>query len=68
MTKILRNALLAAAAVSGLAGSAMAAQQAARTECGNAATSKTWGGRCCGDTNCLGGESHNDHDRSSRAE
>ncbi|UCI08136.1 hypothetical protein [Mesorhizobium sp. B1-1-8] len=61
MTNILRNALLAAVAISGLAGSAMAGQQ---MTCGNTSNDKLWAGRCCGihGANCLGGESH-DHDR-----
>ncbi|WP_192242998.1 hypothetical protein [Mesorhizobium silamurunense] len=58
MTNILRNALLAAVAVSALGGSAMAGQQI--YECNNTPTNKLWAGRCCGvgDANCLGGESH----------
>nr|WIE90079.1 hypothetical protein P9270_021340 [Mesorhizobium sp. WSM4875] len=62
MPAILRNALLAALAVSTLGGSAMAGQQI--YECDNTPTNKLWAGRCCGvgDANCLGGESHG-HDR-----
>ncbi|PBB89778.1 hypothetical protein CK215_25365 [Mesorhizobium sp. WSM3864] len=62
MIAILRNALLAALAVSTLGGSAMAGQQI--YECDNTPTNKLWAGRCCGvgDANCLGGESHG-HDR-----
>jgi hypothetical protein len=65
MTNILRNALLCAVALSGLAGSAMAAQQMTRTEC-NTSAGEIWAGRCCSihGANCLGGESHDrDHDR-----
>jgi len=60
MTKILRNALVAAVAVSGLAGSAMAGQQ---TGCGYTQTDKLWTGRCCGvsEGQCLGGEGGHDH-------
>ena len=60
MTAILRNALLAAVAISALAGSAVAGQQTVRTECDNTPTNKLWAGRCCGvgDSNCLGGEGH----------
>ncbi|WP_296743448.1 hypothetical protein [Mesorhizobium sp.] len=63
MTKMLRNTLLAAAAISALAGSAMAAQQTTRTECDNTPTNALWAGRCCGagDSSCLGGSGH-DHD------
>ncbi|CDX27287.1 conserved exported hypothetical protein [Mesorhizobium sp. ORS 3324] len=57
MTAILRNALLAAVAVSTLGGSAMAQRI---YECDNTPINKLWAGRCCGvgDANCLGGESH----------
>jgi hypothetical protein len=67
MTNILRNTLLAAVAISTLAGPAMAAQQAVRTECENTPTNKLWAGRCCssGDTNCIHGEGH-DHQHNDR--
>jgi len=67
LTKILRNALLAAVAASALAGSAMADPQTVRTESDNTPTNKLWAGRCCGisDSNCLGGEGHDhSHDHS----
>ena len=57
MTAIIRNTLLALAAASALAGSAVAGQAPVKIECGNTQTSKPWAGRCCGiggDT-CLGG-------------
>ena len=65
MTKILRNAFLAAVAVSALAGSAMA-QQTTTYTCANTPTNKLWAGRCCdiGDANCMGGG--HDHDRGDR--
>jgi len=54
MTALLRNALLAAVAVSGMAGSALADQT---ISCANTQTNDLWSGRCCnvGDSNCLGG-------------
>jgi len=55
MTALLRNALLAAVAVSGLAGSALADQTI--PSCAKTSTNDLWSGRCCGagDSNCLGG-------------
>lgn len=60
MTAFLRNAFLAAVAVSSLAGSAMADQT---ITCSNTQTNDWWAGRCCGssDSNCLGG-GHDGHD------
>ncbi|ESX12290.1 MULTISPECIES: hypothetical protein [unclassified Mesorhizobium] len=56
MTAFLRNAFLAAIAVSSLAGSAMADQ----TGC---AKNNQWGNRCCDLTSdCLGGGRGGDHD------
>ena len=67
MTAILRNTLLAAIAVSALAGSAMAGQSSIIKECNNTPTNKLWAGRCCGvgGSICLGGEGHGrgDHGR-----
>lgn len=64
MTTILRNTLLAAAAISAMAGSAFAGGQTFKTECDKTIASDFWNGRCCGtgDANCMGGENH-DHDR-----
>ncbi len=64
MTTILRNALLAAVAISSMAGSALADSQAVKTECDKTITNDLWNGRCCGagDANCMGGENH-DHAR-----
>ncbi|PZV38608.1 hypothetical protein [Mesorhizobium kowhaii] len=55
MTALLRNALLAAVAVSGMAGSTLADQTF--TSCAKTSTNDLWSGRCCsaGDSNCLGG-------------
>lgn len=68
MTALLRNTLLAAVAVSSLAGSALADQTI--TSCGKTSTNDLWSGRCCGDgdSNCLGGgNSGRDHgDRGGR--
>ena len=61
MTALLRNALLAAVAVSGMAGSALADQT---ISCAKTSTNDLWSGRCCsaGDSNCLGGGNNgNDH-------
>lgn len=54
MTALLRNAFLAAVAVSSLAGSAFADQT---ITCSNTKTNDWWAGRCCGagDSTCLGG-------------
>lgn len=54
MTALLRNAFLAAVAVSALTGSALADQT---ITCSNTQTNDPWAGRCCnaGDSNCLGG-------------
>jgi hypothetical protein len=54
MTALLRNAFLAAVAVSALTGSAFADQT---ISCVNTKTNDLWSGRCCnaGDSNCLGG-------------
>ena len=64
MTTILRNALLAAVAISSMAGSAFADSQAVKTECDKTITNDFWNGRCCGtgNANCMGGDNH-DHDR-----
>ena len=67
MTALLRNTLLAAVAVSALAGSALADQTI--PGCAKTSTNDLWGGRCCsnGDSNCLGGgnggRGHNDNGR-----
>jgi hypothetical protein len=67
MAAFLRNALLAAAAVSALTGSALADQTV--TSCAKTSTNDLWSGRCCGagDSNCLGGgnngRDHGDHGR-----
>jgi hypothetical protein len=60
MTAIVRNTLLAFAAISALAGSAMAEQKATKMECGTT-TSQEWTGRCCGlgGNACLGGGGNN---------
>ncbi|AZV18904.1 hypothetical protein EOD10_12585 [Mesorhizobium sp. M7A.T.Ca.TU.009.01.3.2] len=55
MTAFLRNTLLAALAVSSMAGSAMAEQT---TSCSKTNLNDLWAGRCCGDagaSGCLGG-------------
>ncbi|RUW77081.1 MULTISPECIES: hypothetical protein [unclassified Mesorhizobium] len=62
MTAFLRNALLAAVAVSSMAGSALADQT---VSCAETKTNALWSGRCCGtsDSSCLGGgHEHGDHD------
>lgn len=61
MTAFLRNTLLAAAAVSALAGSALADQTT--TICGKNTTNNPWSGRCCGtgDGTCLGGGGNGNH-------
>ncbi|MER9376362.1 hypothetical protein [Mesorhizobium sp. M0491] len=56
MTAFLRNTLLAAIAVSSMAGSAMADQTT--TSCAKTNLNDLWAGRCCGDagaSDCLGG-------------
>ena len=56
MTAFLRNALLAAAAVSALTGSALADQTV--TSCAKTTLNDLWSGRCCsaaGASDCLGG-------------
>ena len=56
MTALLRNILLAAIAVSGMAGSAMAGQTT--PSCANTNLNDLWAGRCCsaaGASDCLGG-------------
>jgi len=64
MTAFLRNAFLAAVAVSSLAGPALADQT---VSCSQTATNDLWSGRCCGagDSSCLGGgnggRDHGDH-------
>ena len=61
MTSFLRNALLAAVAVSSMAGSALADQT---VSCSQTSTNDVWAGRCCatGDSSCLGGgHEHGDH-------
>ncbi|RVA56659.1 hypothetical protein EN933_05725 [Mesorhizobium sp. M7A.F.Ca.US.001.01.1.1] len=67
MTAFLRNTLLAAIAVSSMAGSAMADQT---TSCAKTNLNDLWAGRCCGDAgaaDCLGGgnngHDHGDHGR-----
>lgn len=68
MTALLRNAFLAAVAVSTLAGSALADQTI--PSCGKTSTNDLWSGRCCsnGDANCLGGgNGGRDHDRGGRS-
>ncbi|QND67779.1 hypothetical protein HB777_30105 [Mesorhizobium loti] len=66
MTALLRNAFLAAVAVSALAGPALADQT---ISCANTQTNDVWAGRCCGagDSSCLGGgnngHDHGDHGR-----
>ena len=55
MTAFLRNTLLAAVAVSSLAGTAMADQT---TSCASTNLNDLWAGRCCdaaGASGCLGG-------------
>ncbi|RWC54499.1 MAG: hypothetical protein EOS56_28500 [Mesorhizobium sp.] len=61
MTALLRNAFLAAVAVSALAGPALADQTV--TSCATSPTNDLWSGRCCGasDSSCLGG-GNNGHD------
>ncbi|KQU92094.1 hypothetical protein ASD99_25305 [Mesorhizobium sp. Root695] len=61
MTALLRNAFLAAVAVSALAGPALADQTV--TSCATSQTNDLWSGRCCGagDSSCLGG-GNNGHD------
>jgi len=58
----------AAAAFSAFAGSAIAGQQTVRTGC-TTSTNDYWASRCCGtgQSNCLGGESHDHEHNSSRA-
>ena len=59
MTALLRNAFLAAIAVSALAGSAFADQT---ITCVKTKTNDQWAGRCCSvDSNCPGRE-HGGHD------
>ncbi|MEO5759004.1 MAG: hypothetical protein ABIQ51_19310 [Mesorhizobium sp.] len=55
MTAFLRNTLLAAVAVSGFAGSAMAKEIV--PSCAYSSLNDLWSGRCCNlnDSNCLGG-------------
>ncbi|MER9329325.1 hypothetical protein NKJ26_07150 [Mesorhizobium sp. M0152] len=55
MTAFIRNILLAAVAVSSLAGTASADQTI--PSCAKTSTNDLWSGRCCsnGDSNCLGG-------------
>lgn len=63
MTALLRNLLLAAVAMSGLAGSAMADQT---VTCAKTPIDKLWTGRCCGagSDNCMGGDQdHGDRGR-----
>ena len=63
MTALLRNAFLAAVAVSSLAGSALADQT---ITCSNTQTKDQWSGRCCDvNSNCLGGEGR-DHGNQGR--
>jgi hypothetical protein len=65
MTAFLRNTLLAAIAVSSLAGSAMADQT---TSCAKTNLNDLWAGRCCsaaGAADCLGG-GNNGHDHSDK--
>ncbi|PBB22849.1 hypothetical protein CK228_17470 [Mesorhizobium sp. WSM4312] len=61
MTALLRNTLLAVAAVSALGGSAKADQT---VSCVHTNLNDLWAGRCCGTagaSDCLGGD-HNGHD------
>jgi hypothetical protein len=61
MTAFLRNALLAAVAVSSMAGSALADQT---VSCSQTSTNDVWAGRCCDvrESSCLGGgHEHGDH-------
>ncbi|RVD69943.1 MAG: hypothetical protein E5V62_21810 [Mesorhizobium sp.] len=61
MTAFLRNALLAAVAVTSMAGSALADQT---VSCAETKTNDLWSGRCCGtsDSSCLGGgHEHGNH-------
>ncbi|BCG77319.1 hypothetical protein [Mesorhizobium sp. 113-3-3] len=64
MTALLRNTLLAFAAVSALGGSAMADQT---VSCVHTNLNDLWAGRCCGTagaSDCLGGGNNgHDHDR-----
>ncbi|RAZ75030.1 hypothetical protein [Mesorhizobium atlanticum] len=61
MTAFLRNALLAAAAVSALTGSALADQT--YKSCAATNLNDLWSGRCCsvGSANCPGGGNGRDH-------
>ncbi|UCI06240.1 hypothetical protein [Mesorhizobium sp. B1-1-8] len=70
MTAILRNTLLAAVAVSALAGSAMAGQQTVKTECENKSGNTLWTARCCGvgSADCLGGSHDHNHDNGGRGQ
>ncbi|MBZ9893343.1 hypothetical protein LB545_03235 [Mesorhizobium sp. BR1-1-6] len=68
MTAFLRNTLLAAVAVLGMAGSALADQTI--RSCANTNLNDLWSGRCCGAagaSDCLGGgnggRGHGDHGR-----
>ncbi|MER8374356.1 hypothetical protein [Mesorhizobium sp. M1396] len=65
MTLLLRNAFLAAIALSALAGPALANQTI--PSCANTSTNDLWSGRCCsvGESNCLGG-GNNGHDHNDK--
>ncbi|MGX7875913.1 hypothetical protein ACVDG5_027195 [Mesorhizobium sp. ORM6] len=61
MTAFLRNTLLAAIAMSSLAGTAMADQT---VSCANTNLNDLWSGRCCGAagaSDCMGGGHSHDH-------